>query len=55
MDAPRRPPPPRDEEPEPGRSPVAEAWTKSSSVMVSKRYVGCWGVPEEGCTRMVWG
>ena len=43
-------PPPRDEEPEPGRSPVALAWMKSSSVMVSKRYWGCWGVREAGST-----
>ena len=37
LDAPRRPLPPRDE-PEPGRSPVALAWMKSSFVTVSNRY-----------------
>ena len=46
-------PPPRDEEPELGRSPMALAWMKSSSVMVSKRYWGCGGVCVAGCTWMV--
>ena len=49
LDAPRRPP--RDE-PEPGRSPVALAWMKSSSVTVSNRYWG--GGRDGGCTWIVW-